>query len=124
MDVLQAIRYVIQGWANVTPATIRNCWVHTKILPPDATADLRNHKDDTCETAAPISDDLHEVIESLRLPDPIPIEEYLDFPGEGMVNEALDDDQVIEHIVELFQNQGEENIDEDEDDDSVEPPII
>ena len=40
MDVLQAIRYVIQGWNNVTAETIYNCWRHTGILPINTDIEL------------------------------------------------------------------------------------
>ncbi|EXX72372.1 hypothetical protein RirG_069910 [Rhizophagus irregularis DAOM 197198w] len=41
MDVLQAIRYIIQAWEEVDAEIIHNCWHHTKIL-PDANVNLRN----------------------------------------------------------------------------------
>ena len=49
MDVLQAIRYVIQGWNNVTAETIYNCWHHTGILPINTDVELDFPLDDDYE---------------------------------------------------------------------------
>ena len=32
MDILQAIRFVISSWNEITIDTIRNCWNHTNII--------------------------------------------------------------------------------------------
>ena len=42
MNILQATEYIIQAWEKMMPATIRNCWHHTKILLTNA-----NFFDDT-----------------------------------------------------------------------------
>ena len=42
MDVLQAIRYIIKSWEEITPETIHNCWNHAKILPDTINAELTN----------------------------------------------------------------------------------
>ena len=49
MDVLQAIRFIIQAWGKINVEIIHNCWLHTKIL-PDANVDLRNILEDTIYT--------------------------------------------------------------------------
>ncbi|CAB5384860.1 unnamed protein product [Rhizophagus irregularis] len=30
MDILQAIRFIIQAWGEINPEVVRNCWWHTK----------------------------------------------------------------------------------------------
>ena len=50
MDVLQAIRFVIKGWEEITPETIRNCWQHTNILPAGVNAELSNMSDNIRST--------------------------------------------------------------------------
>ena len=47
IDVLQAIRFIIQAWDEVNAKIISNCWHHTKIL-PDANVDFRNISEDIC----------------------------------------------------------------------------
>ncbi|RGB24112.1 hypothetical protein C1646_773541 [Rhizophagus diaphanus] len=74
MDVLQAIRYIIQAWDKVKAEIICNCWCHTKIL-PDTNVDLRN-----------ISEDIRQC-EDLVLND---------------LTNALQDDQIIEELIYLY----------------------
>ena len=33
LNIKEAIEIIADAWNNVKPATIKNCWQHTKILP-------------------------------------------------------------------------------------------
>jgi hypothetical protein len=120
MNVLQAIKYIIQAWIEVTPNTIRNCWNHVGILPDINFKDDDDviHENDNLI----ISDKLDKVIKTLYLPDMMNMKEYLNLPEEDIVNEISDDCNISE-IASLFKN--EANINHpDEIDDSVETEII
>ncbi|CAG8745786.1 7750_t:CDS:2, partial [Dentiscutata erythropus] len=101
MDVLQAIRYAIQDWEEVSAETIRNCWRHTKILPISSNVDLQNLSKNICQ-----------------------VEEFLSIPEENFVYEVPDDDCIISEIVKIFKK-NEEDLDETEEmDNSSEIPIV
>ena len=36
LNIKEAIKIIADAWNNVKPATIKNCWQHTKILPETA----------------------------------------------------------------------------------------
>lgn len=122
MDVLQAIRYIIKSWEEITPETIHNCWKHTKILPDTINAELTNLNN--IRINVPTLDELTQVLTSLNLSDRMPIEEFLNNPEEEKIYEVLDDDKLIEGLVEVYKKQPEVPIDNNEDDDSIEPVII
>ena len=121
MDVLQAIRYVIQGWNNVTAETIYNCWHHTKIL-PDTDAELDFPLDDDYE----VSEELTNALKILNFSDMMELEEFITIPEENMVCEILDDDEIITELVNNFKKRsdGENTDDLDEMDDSIEEEEI
>ena len=122
MDVLQAIRYIIKSWEEITPETIHNCWKHTKILPDTIYSELTNLNN--IRINVPTLDELTQVLTSLNLSDRMPIEEFLNNPEEEKIYEVLDDDKLIEGLVEVYKKQLEVPIDNNEDDDSIEPVII
>lgn len=125
MDVLQAIRYIIQGWDEVDTETIRNCWRHTGILPAGTNADLQNSSENIRRTTDPIFDSLVEALQALHLPDAMQVEEFLAIPEENVVYEVPRDDQIIEQLVDMFKEKADtEEIDQDEADDSSEIPIV
>src|SRR6266496_6207765 len=95
IDVLQAIRFIIQAWDEVNSEIISNCWHHTKIL-PDANVDFRNTSEDIHQNENLVLRDLADSLQALNLPYPIQAEEFLNIPEEDVVYEVLKDDQVIE----------------------------
>jgi hypothetical protein len=123
MDVLQAIRFVIQAWDEVNAEIICNCWHHTKIL-PDANTDMRNISEDIYQHENLVLDDLADALQALNLPYPMEAKEFLNMPEEDVVYETPKDGQVIEELVYLFKNTDNENMDLEEMDDSDEIPII
>lgn len=123
MNVLQAIRYIIQGWNNVTTETIYNCWHHTGILSINTNIELDSPLDDDCE----MSDELTNALKILDFSDMMELEEFLTIPEENMVCEILDDDEIITELVNNFKKKSnEENADylDDEMDDSIEEEVI
>ena len=123
IDVLQAIRFIIQAWGEVNSEIISNCWRHTKIL-PDVNVDFRNVSEDIRQNEDSVLRDLADSLRTLNLPYPMQAEEYLNMPEENIVYEVPKDDKVIEELVYLFKNTDKENVDLDEMDDSNEIPII
>ena len=123
MDVLQAIRYVIQGWNNVTAETIYNCWRHTGILPINTDIELDFPLDDDYEI---FDDELTDALKALNFSNMMELEEFLTIPEEKIVCEILDDDEIITDFVNNFKKKSneEETNNLDEMDDSIEEEVI
>ena len=123
MDVLQAIRYVIQGWNNVTAETIYNCWRHTGILPINTDIELDFPLDDDYEI---FDDELTNALKALNFSNMMELEEFLTIPEEKIVCEILDDDEIITDLVNNFKKKSneEETNNLDEMDDSIEEEVI
>lgn len=120
LDVLQAIRFIIQAWDDVDANVIRNCWRHTKIL-PDASVDS---SEDIRQQENLVFSDIANTLQALNLSHPMQAEEFLNIPDESVVYEVPKDDQIIEELVYLFGDTDKENVDLEETDDSNEKPII
>src|SRR5947207_14019722 len=112
MDVLQAIRYVIQGWNNVTAETIYNCWRHTGILPINTDIELDFPLDDDYEI---FDDELTDALKTLNFSNMMKLKEFLTIPEEKIVCEILDDDE---------KSNEEETNNLDEMDDSIKEKVI
>ena len=41
VDILDAIEWIARAWASVSAATIRHCWIHSKILPQSHVDELK-----------------------------------------------------------------------------------
>jgi len=123
MNVLQAIRYVIQGWNNVTAETIYNCWRHTGILPINTDIELDFPLDDDYEI---FDDELTDALKALNFSNMMELEEFLTIPEEKIVCEILDDDEIITDLVNNFKKKSneEETNNLDEMDDSIEEEVI
>jgi transposase len=119
MDVLQAIKFIIKSWKEVSSQTIYNCWNHTKILPDRI--NLTNPSDDIND---PTTNQLSQAVAALNLNDTIPIQEYLNNPEEETVYEVPDDNNIIEALVEMYKQQPEVYIDDFDEDDSAEQVLV
>jgi len=82
MDVLQAIRYIISSWNEVTVETIYNCWNHTGILPDNELLD--DETDDETDDQM-----LNEIIRALNLPNAMRVNEFLNIPEEELYTKFL-----------------------------------
>ena len=119
MDVLQAIRYIIKSWNEVTCETIYNCWNHTKILPDRTNVNLTNLSDNIDNSM------LSQSVATLNLNNVMSIEEYLNNPEERTIYEIPEDDKIVEMVVEMYKQKTEvEGGDDDDNDDSVEQALI
>jgi len=125
MDILQAIKYIIQGWNEVIATTIKNCWRHTNLIPYwDNPADSEESEDEV-SLEDPLLEELSKNIEDLNFSNPMRVEEYLNNPDEDIVYEIPDDDQIISDLVETFGERSDEIENNPEEvDDSVEEEII
>ena len=104
MDVLQAIRYVIQGWNNVTAETIYNCWRHTGILPINTDVELDFPLDDDYEIS---DDELTDALKVLNFSNMMKLEEFLTISEEKIVYEIFDD-EIITNLVNNFKKRSNE----------------
>ena len=95
MNVLQATEYIIQAWEETTPATIRNCWHHTKILSTNA-----DFFDDAQETDNSMFEELAETLNALHLPNQMGVNEFLTVPDENTVYEVPEEDRLIKTHLE------------------------
>ena len=104
MDVLQAIRFIIQGWNEVTAETICNCWNHTGVLPDNEFLDDDNIYESDTETDDQVLDEISKTIKALNLPNAMQAKEFLTIPKEDTTYEILEDDQIITELVNIFKN--------------------
>jgi hypothetical protein len=123
MDVLQAIRFIISSWNEVTTETIHNCWKHTNILTFDEFP-INNNSDIICEDDNELTNDISKNIQALHLPNAMNIDEFLSVPDEDTVYTVLEDDEIITELVDIFKNSEDDVENIEESDDSVEPIII
>lgn len=120
MDVLQAIRFVISSWNEITVETIRNCWNHTNIIIFNEVDDFYDINENNNE----LTNDISKNIRALCLPNAMDVEEFLSVPEENIIYEVLDDDKIITELVNIFKNSDENDENTEESDDSIEPIII
>ena len=125
MNILQAIRFVIKSWEEITPETLRNCWRHTNILPAGINAELSNMSDNIRTTDDSTLNELSEILATLNLFDKMQVDEFLNIPEENIVYEVPEDNKIIEELAEIYKNNMNIPDDDfDEDDDSNEQPTI
>ena len=77
MNILQAIRFIIKSWEEITPETLRNCWRHTNILPAGINAELSNMSDNVRTTHDLTLNELSKVLATLNLFDKMQVDEFL-----------------------------------------------
>ena len=118
MNVLQAIRYIIRSWDEVTKETIYNCWHHTDILSDNVNFNIIHETDD------PILDELSDTLGTLCLFNVMNVKEFLNYPEEDTVYKVFDDDQIIVGLVDIFKKRPNESDDLDEMDDNNELVVI
>src|SRR5438128_4478368 len=100
MDVLQAIKYIIKAWEEITAETICHCWWHTGILPENINEDLQNLPDNIHAINDTVLDEICRTLENLNLS--MKVEEFLTVPGEGIVYGVTDNNQIITELAEVF----------------------
>jgi len=117
IDVLQAIKFIIQSWNEITTETIYNCWNHTKIL--HNTEHLDDiEADDDIEAGDFVLDEISRMLEILNLPNFMGAEEFLNIPDDNIIYEVPED---VTGFIEMFKKRSDGNTDDlDEMDDSIE----
>ncbi|CAG8563822.1 3724_t:CDS:1 [Dentiscutata heterogama] len=125
IDILQGIKYIIQGWNKVTENTIKNCWRHTKLISFwDNHADIDENEEESLEE--PLLEELFKNIEDLNFSDSMQVEEYLNIPDENIIYEVSNNNQIISDLIETFRERSDkiEYEDPEKADDSVEREIV
>ena len=61
IDIYVAMHWLAEAWDNVTPTTIRNCWVHAGILPVSSNATLRSES----EKNISVNDDMKKIMDEI-----------------------------------------------------------
>lgn len=117
LNLKEAIKYIADGWNNVTQKTIRNCWIKTGILPSyidndDVNFDLRNFEPDS--DATEIEDLLDNLPETDNVRNYFQILDH-EIPAEENLTE--------EQIVNLIQLEKKEESEEDDDSNNEIPPV-
>ena len=120
MDVLQAIKYIIKAWEEITAETICHCWWHTGILPENINEDLQNLPDNIHAINDTVLDEICRTLENLNLS--MKVEEFLTVPGEGIVYGVTDNNQIITELAEVFKEENSNTIEDA--DDSTKVAII
>jgi hypothetical protein len=119
----QAIDYVDQSWSGVTTTTIKNCWGKTGILPDGQNSQTNSVVNEDYEFVNPfnnqlINDDYQQALVHQ-------VEEYIIVNDEPLVIEdTLSDIEIVEMVLEDAQIEAGANVDSDEDDEELPPPIV
>jgi DDE superfamily endonuclease/Tc5 transposase DNA-binding domain len=95
LGILQALRWGIAAWAEVSPATIGNCWLKSRVLAPKFGPQTRQEaeRDDAREalskeqarydlTISQINTAIQALAELGRIKEAMPVQSFLDLDGE------------------------------------------
>lgn len=125
LNVLNAIKFIVRAWREVSSETISNCFRHTRILPTtqiDEELDLND--DDYNNNDDELMEEMHADIEALHFRTVMDLEEYINHPEEKESNEVLNDEEILALITNLepekTKGDEEENESDEEEDDSTE----
>lgn len=107
LNLKEAIKYIADGWNNVTQKTIWNCWIKTSILPSyidddDVNFDLRNFEPDS--DATEIEDLLDNLPETDNVRNYFQILDY-----EIPAKENLTEEQIV-NLVQLEKKEESEEM--------------
>ncbi|CAG8811679.1 27558_t:CDS:2, partial [Gigaspora margarita] len=116
MDVLTAIKFIVQGWREVSSETIKNCFQHTEIL----LLVQDNDEEPTADNDDNIMEELYRNIKLFNFQNVIDLEEYIDYLEEKIVTEIMSDQEILNQAT----YQEPQQVESDEEDDSVEMPQI
>ncbi|CAG8716353.1 3899_t:CDS:2 [Dentiscutata erythropus] len=117
MDVLTAIKFIVRGWREVSSETIKNCFRHTGILP---LVQDNNEEPTTYNNDDDIMEELYNNIELLNLQNVMDLEDYIDYSEERIVTGIMSDQEILNQAT----YQEPQQVESDEEDDSVETPQI
>jgi len=103
VDLVQAMRWSKRSWSEILPESISNCWRHTGLLggtPSSLEAD---------PPEGDVNKDLEEIIQQLRVRNPMPLESILNPLHENEVSESLNDDDMIAQSTSAPSDETDEN---------------
>ena len=129
-NVLQAIRWAIAAWDDVTPTTIRNCWIKSGVLGPKAGPHTEGWKVQVADDDEILNDTMTQMeqqIESLtkrkRIKSGMNIATFVN-PVEEIVEDNDDDDDLfVESLVEIYSTGGVQRDHETDEEDVAEALI-
>ena len=109
LDILQALRWSINAWAEITPVTISNCWLKSRVLAPKYGPQTKEEAErNSCQrealtqknahyntTVSQISIEIQALAELGRIEEVMPIESFV-----NPETEAVDDmeEDIFEQI--------------------------
>jgi hypothetical protein len=82
LSLLEAIRFIVKSWDEVTEDTIKHCWNHTKLI---------NYENITFSVSTEESE-LSTLITSLNSENPMTAQQYLKIPEENIIEDLLDEE--------------------------------
>jgi hypothetical protein len=86
LDILGAIRLIKDSRDQIESKTIMNCWIHSKLVDKP-----QNNIESEIDNNSELISDLEDLIIQLNVSNPIPVDEYISFPEETVIEEINDD---------------------------------
>ena len=131
MNVLQAIRWVIAAWEDVTPVKTRDCWIKSGLLGPKAGPRTEGWKvqvadDDEIlnETMTQMEQQIESLTKQKRIKSGMNIATFVN-PVEEIVEDNDDDDDLfIESLVEIYSTGGVQRDHETDEEDVAAEALI
>ncbi|CAG8788776.1 8205_t:CDS:2 [Gigaspora margarita] len=119
LNVLNAIKFIVRAWREVSSKTISNCFRHTRIFPTDKELVLNDNDDNNNDE---LMEEMYANIEALNFRNVMDLEEFINHPEEKETNEVLNDEEILAIVtnIESEKTEDEENGSDKEEDDSTE----
>ena len=118
MHVLWAIQWTIAAWKEVTPQTIKSCFIKSTLF--GVREGPLNRPHDYIDP--PVLDEIQQIAEQLytagRFHDVMNIRNFIELPGEEVEDSAKD---LIKHVAELYAGPNRDT--ETDKDDFIQPQI-
>ncbi|CAG8753264.1 2370_t:CDS:2, partial [Acaulospora morrowiae] len=105
LNILEAIRWIIDAWGEVPVSVIKNCWFHTGLIQRPLSIEINSIEEITRHEV----DLLNSGIKALNLPDSMETDGYINNPEELETHDA----PTLDDIVEAFREEMDEEDDED-----------
>jgi hypothetical protein len=89
LDLIGSIRFLVKSWDEVSEQTIKNCWIHSKLI---------KHQEFESTVIESNITETSNSIESLNLENPMTFEEFVNIPEEIIIEDILNEesDQIEE----------------------------
>lgn len=130
MNVLQAIRWGIAAWDDVTPTNIRDCWIKSSLLGPKAGPRTEGWKvqvadDDEIlnETMTQMEQQIESLTQQKRIKSAMNVATFVNLIEEIVEDNDDDDDLFVESLVEIYSTGGVQRDHETDEEDVIEALI-